>query len=86
LRAFLRWSVTDLARKAGVGISTVRRIEAAEGIPEISEDLEWRAVARSAVVKAVRDALVEAGITFLPEDGRGVGIRGKAKKSRRKSV
>jgi transcriptional regulator with XRE-family HTH domain len=81
-RAFLRWSVAELARKADVGISTVQRIEASEGIPEVRDDLEWRAAARSTVIEAVRHALVDAGITFLPDDGRGVGIRGEAKGQR----
>jgi transcriptional regulator with XRE-family HTH domain len=76
-RAFLRWSVAELATKAKVGISTVQRIEAAQGFPEVSDDLKWRAAARNEVVEAVRGTLIQAGITFLAEDRHGVGVRGK---------
>jgi transcriptional regulator with XRE-family HTH domain len=80
-RAFLRWSVAELAAKAKVGISTVQRIEAEDGSPIITDDLEWRAAARNEVIAAVRDALVREGITFLPEDRQGAGIRGKTQRS-----
>ena len=39
-RAFLRWSVADLARNAKVGISTVQRIEASDGGPTV-DDVQW---------------------------------------------
>ena len=78
-RAFLRWSVAELARKAKVGISTVQRIETAQGFPGLSDDLEWRAAARDEVTAAIRDTLIRSGITFLPENRHGVGIRGKAR-------
>jgi transcriptional regulator with XRE-family HTH domain len=81
-RAFLRWSVSELAAKAKVGISTVQRIEASDGSPMIADDLEWRAAARNEVLAAVKDTLIRAGITFLAEDRRGMGIRGKLKGSR----
>jgi hypothetical protein len=81
-RAFLRWSVAELASKAKVGISSVQRIEAADGSPAITDDLEWRAAARDEVIAAVHDALVKAGIRFLRDDGDGIGIRGKRRKSR----
>ena len=32
-RAFLRWSIEDLAKKSGVGASTIKRMESFEGIP-----------------------------------------------------
>jgi hypothetical protein len=75
-RAFLRWSVVDLAKKAKVGISTVQRIEATDGTPTVANDLEWRAQARDNSIAAVHEALVRAGVTFLHDDGRGVGVRG----------
>ena len=78
-RAALRWSISDLAQAAGVGISTVQRVEAADD-PTVHDDLEWRADARTGSVEAIRKALVAAGITFLPDDGKaGVGLRCKAK-------
>jgi transcriptional regulator with XRE-family HTH domain len=80
-RAFLRWSVTELATKANVGISTVQRIEAADD-PAVRDDLDWRASARGGSIQAIWKTLVGAGITFLSDDGKGVGVRGKARKSR----
>jgi transcriptional regulator with XRE-family HTH domain len=80
-RAFLRWSVAELAARAKVGISSIQRIEAADGSPVVTGDLEWRTAARNEVIAAVRDTLIRAGITLLPDDRRGVGIRGKTKKS-----
>ena len=80
-RAFLRWTVTELARRAHVGISTVQRIEASDD-PAIRDDLEWRELARGQSIQAIREALIRAGITFLPDDGKGVGVRGKARKGR----
>jgi transcriptional regulator with XRE-family HTH domain len=80
-RAFLRWSVAELAARAKVGISSIQRIEAADGSPVVTDDLEWRAAARNEVIAAIRETLVRAGISFLPDDRRGVGIRGKVKKS-----
>jgi hypothetical protein len=79
-RAFLQWSVSQLAAKANVGISTVQRIEAADD-PAVRDDLEWRASARAESIQAVHQTLVRAGITFLSDDGRGVGVRGKVRKA-----
>ena len=80
-RAFLRWSVTELAEKANVGISTVQRIEAADD-PAVYDDLDWRVSARGKSIQAIGETLIRAGITLLPDDGRGVGVRGKARKGR----
>jgi hypothetical protein len=80
-RAFLRWSVTELAKRANVGISTVQRIEAA-GNPAVRDDLDWRTSARGDSIEAIRKTLVQAGITLLPDDGNGAGVRGKARKGR----
>ena len=79
-RAFLGWSVTELATRADVGISTVQRIEAVDD-PFVRDDLDWRASARGKSIQAIRKALIRAGITLLPDDGNGVGIRGKARKA-----
>ena len=61
-------------------ISTVQRIEAADD-PAVRDDLEWRTSARGQSIQAIREALIRAGITLLPDDGKGVGVRGKARKS-----
>jgi transcriptional regulator with XRE-family HTH domain len=81
-RAFLRWSVAELAAKANVGISTVQRIEAADD-PTVHDDLDWRALARGESIQVIRNALVRAGITLLPDDGKGIGVRGKTRRERR---
>lgn len=85
-RAALRWSIADLARHAGVGPSTVQAIEATNDVAEISggldHTLEHRAAARSASMEAIHKALAGAGVTFLPDDGTGAGIRVKGKTTR----
>ena len=81
-RAFLRWSVAELAEKANVGISTVQRIEAADD-PAVRGDLDWRASARGESIRAIRKTLIRAGITLLPDDGKGEAVRGKARNGRR---
>lgn len=35
-RGYLRWSVERLAKEAGVGISTVQRMEKVDGVPAAS--------------------------------------------------
>jgi transcriptional regulator with XRE-family HTH domain len=80
-RAFLQWSVAELAAKANVGISTVKRIEAADD-PALHDDLDWRASAREQSIQAILETLIRAGITLLPDDGKGVGVRGKARNRR----
>lgn len=34
-RSFLRWSAKDLCERAGVGIATVHRAEAVDGVPNL---------------------------------------------------
>jgi transcriptional regulator with XRE-family HTH domain len=64
-RGYLRWSAKELADKAGVAESTIKRMEQDEGFP----------VARGANIEAVYKTLADAGIIFVPENGGGVGIR-----------
>jgi transcriptional regulator with XRE-family HTH domain len=64
-RGYLRWSAKELADKAGVAESTIKRMEQNEGFP----------IARGANIEAVYRTLVDAGIVFVPENGGGVGIR-----------
>jgi hypothetical protein len=84
-RAFLRWSLADLAKRAKIGISTVQEIERADGPPAIGgggveQTRDYREAARAASIEAVCKALVAAGITLLPDDGKaGVGVRGRLK-------
>jgi len=53
-RALLGWKGRDLADKSGVGITTLRRYEAQDGIPN----------ANKFVIKAIKTCLEEAGIIF----------------------
>src|SRR5262249_2017534 len=76
-RAFLKWTIADLAKAAEVGISTVQQIEKVDGEPRV-ESGHWRAGPRDEAVEKIRSALVNAGITFLPANAQGTGIRGRA--------
>jgi len=76
-RAFLKWTVADLAKVAGVGISTIQEIEKIDGEPRIESSLQWRSAARDEAIEKIQRALVEAGITFLPTNAQGSGIRGR---------
>ena len=73
-RVFLQWSATQLAEKSGISVATIQRIEADDGFP----------VARGGNIEAVHKALAAAGITFLPDNEDGVGIRGQHKAKRGK--
>jgi hypothetical protein len=64
-RGYLRWSAKELADKAGVAESTIKRMEQDEGFP----------VARGSNIEAVYRTLTEAGFIFMPENGGGVGVR-----------
>jgi transcriptional regulator with XRE-family HTH domain len=75
-RAFLKWTVADLAKTAGVGISTVQEIEKIDGDPRIESGLKWRSAAREEAIEKINRALNEAGITFLPGNAQGIGLRG----------
>ncbi|MBB4391784.1 helix-turn-helix domain-containing protein [Bradyrhizobium sp. ERR14] len=74
-RAFLKWTAADLAKAAGIGISTVQEIEKIDGEPRIESNLQWRSVARDEAIEKINRALTEAGITFLAGNAQGVGIR-----------
>jgi predicted transcriptional regulator len=62
-RGFLDWSQQDLADHAGLGIVTIRQIEA--GITE----------PRRATVTVLKQAFERAGIEFIDENGGGLGVR-----------
>lgn len=58
-------SAQDLAGVASVGVATVRRAEAVDGVPSIT----------TANLKAIRAALETAGVVFVDENGEGPGVR-----------
>jgi transcriptional regulator with XRE-family HTH domain len=62
-RGLLDWSQQDLASQAGVGIVTVRQIEA--GVTE----------PRHSTLVVVRQAFERSGIEFIDENGGGPGVR-----------
>jgi transcriptional regulator with XRE-family HTH domain len=62
-RGLLDWSQLDLAKQAGVGIVTIRQLEAGTHEP------------RRATLDVVRRALEGAGVEFIDENGGGAGVR-----------
>jgi transcriptional regulator with XRE-family HTH domain len=63
-RGLLGWTQRNLAAAASVGISTVKNFES-----------DVRGTRRENL-DAVRDALEEAGVEFIPAiNGKGVGVR-----------
>ena len=62
-RGLLDWSQQDLAREAGVGVVTIRQVEAGIIQP------------RRATLVVVRHTLEAAGIEFIEDNGGGVGVR-----------
>lgn len=64
-RTLLRIPATAVAAAASVGLATVRRAEASEGVPKIT----------AANLNAIRRALEDAGVEFIPENGGGAGVR-----------
>lgn len=68
-RALARWTVEDLAKAAKVGFQTVRRAEANDGPVKMLANNE----------AAIRAALEAVGVEFIPENGKGAGVRLKAR-------
>jgi predicted transcriptional regulator len=58
------WEQTDLAKKSGVAVSTVRRMESFDG--EVG--------ARTSTLSLVKRALEKAGIEFLNDERPGVRV------------
>ena len=66
-RAFLRWSANRLATESKLGIATVRRAEAEDGILPIS----------AISVDTLRRALEAAGVEFTNGGEPGVKLRSR---------
>jgi len=62
-RGLLDWSQQELAGSAGVGVVTVRQLEAGTHEP------------RRATLDVIRRALESAGVEFIDENGGGPGVR-----------
>lgn len=67
-KAILRWSGEDLAIRAGVSLSTIRRVESSVGIPE-TQNMK--------TLLSIKKALEEGGVEFIgtPEDRPGVRLK-----------
>jgi transcriptional regulator with XRE-family HTH domain len=76
-RVFLKWTIADLATAADVGISTVHEIEKLKGDPSIASTLQWRSDARDEALAKIVATMEAAGITFLPANAQGVGLRAR---------
>jgi transcriptional regulator with XRE-family HTH domain len=65
-RIALRWSVEDLSEASGVSSSTIKRIEAVDGVSPSTK----------ANLKALKTALEGQGIEFIgtPDDAPGIRI------------
>lgn len=67
-RAALRWNIEELARRAGVGEKTIRRIEKVYGVPpNVTAD----------TLDKLQACFEAEGMTFIAEDGspEGPGLR-----------
>jgi transcriptional regulator with XRE-family HTH domain len=64
-RALLGWSQDQLARRAGVGLATLRRIEQTEGIVK----------GNFSTVLKIQKALEQAGIQFNENESGQIGVR-----------
>jgi transcriptional regulator with XRE-family HTH domain len=62
-RSLLNWSQQKLADEAGVGVVTIRQLEAGTHQP------------RQATLQVVRHRLEAAGVRFIDENGGGAGVR-----------
>lgn len=63
----LRMTVVDLSTAAGVGVATIKRLEAADGLPP----------AHARTLDALQKALEASGVEFIgtPDNGPGVRLR-----------
>jgi len=67
-KSLLSWSGSDLASCANVSLSSIRRVEACDGVPDS---------ASVKVLHAIQLALESGGVEFIgtPEDRPGVRLR-----------
>jgi transcriptional regulator with XRE-family HTH domain len=66
-RAALRWTIEELAEKSGLGLRTIKRFEAVDGVPP----------SRTHTLIEIKVAFEAAGIEFIgtPDDGPGIRVR-----------
>ncbi len=69
-RAMLGLTVAEMAKLAGIGFTTMVRLESADGVP----------AGNVKTLTAVKSAIEKAGIEFLGSPEEGAGVRWKIKK------
>jgi transcriptional regulator with XRE-family HTH domain len=71
-RALIHWSARELADEAGIGLATVQRLEADEGVP----------TGRATTLAQIQRTLEAAGVEFIgsPDDRPGVRLTASAVK------
>jgi len=72
-RGLLDWSQQELADRAGLGIVTIRQIEA-----DITDP-------RRATLVVLKQAFERAGVEFIDENGGGAGVRIRKRKRTKKT-
>ena len=67
-KAILRWSGEELAQRAGVSLSTIRRVESSVGVPE-TQNMK--------TLVSIKRALEKGGVEFIgtPDDRPGVRLK-----------
>ena len=68
-RALVGLTVAELAKSAGIGFTTMVRLEASDGVPS----------GTVRTLDAVKKTLEEAGIEFIGTPEEGAGVRWKIK-------
>jgi transcriptional regulator with XRE-family HTH domain len=63
-RGLLGWSQSELAKRAGLSLPTVKRVEAEKG-PRVSDEARAR----------IQQALETGGAQFISQNGGGPGVR-----------
>jgi transcriptional regulator with XRE-family HTH domain len=63
-RALLGWSQSELGKRAGLSLPTIKRVERGKG-PAVSNEARSR----------IRQALEAGGARFISENGGGPGVR-----------
>ena len=68
-RAIIRITVTQLSESAGIGVATIKRLEAVDGVPP----------AQARTLTLLQTALESAGVEFVgsPTDNPGVRLKTK---------
>lgn len=70
-KSLIRWSGSDLTDQAGVSLSSIHRIEAFDGMPDL---------ASVKVLHAIQKAFEDAGVEFIGSSEEGPGVLLKLKK------